>query len=48
VRQVARKYRAVSTYREFQGHAHWVVGEPGWEEVAGAVADWLATMRPAC
>jgi pimeloyl-ACP methyl ester carboxylesterase len=45
VRQVARKYRAVSTYREFERHAHWVVGEPGWEDVAGAVADWLATMR---
>lgn len=46
VRQVARKYRAVSTYREFERHAHWVVGEAGWEEVAGAVADWLATTRP--
>ncbi len=41
VRKVARKYGAVSTYREFANHAHWVVGEPGWEEVAEYVADWL-------
>lgn len=47
VRQVARKYGAVSTYREFSRHAHWIVGEPGWEEVAGNVADWLGTVRAA-
>jgi len=41
VRQVAKKYAQVSTYREFEGHAHWVVGEPGWEEIAGYVGDWL-------
>jgi len=41
VRRVARKYRAVATYREFAGHAHWVLGEPQWEEVAGYVAGWL-------
>ncbi|MDH4188782.1 MAG: alpha/beta hydrolase [Betaproteobacteria bacterium] len=41
VRQVAHKYRAVATYREFARHAHWVVGEPGWEEIAGYAARWL-------
>ena len=41
VRKVARKYRAVSTYREFAEHAHWVLGEPGWEDIAQYVADWL-------
>jgi len=47
VRQVARKYGTVSTYREFDGHAHWVVGEPGWERVAAYVGDWLgATPAP--
>ncbi|MBI5784654.1 MAG: alpha/beta hydrolase [Rhodocyclales bacterium] len=39
VRQVARKYGA--TYKEFAGHAHWIAGEPGWEEVADYIADWL-------
>lgn len=41
VRRVARKYAAVSTYREFKNHAHWIVGEPGWQEIAAYVADWL-------
>lgn len=41
VRKVAHKYGAVSTYKEFPDHAHWVVAEPGWEDVAGYVAGWL-------
>jgi pimeloyl-ACP methyl ester carboxylesterase len=41
VRQVAKKYRAVSTYKEFENHAHWVIAEPGWSEVAEYVAGWL-------
>jgi pimeloyl-ACP methyl ester carboxylesterase len=41
VHQVARKYGDRATYRAFDDHAHWVIGEPGWEEVAGAVMDWL-------
>lgn len=41
VRKVAARYGAVSTYREFAGHAHWVLGEPGWEAVAGFTAQWL-------
>lgn len=45
VRQVANKYRVVATYREFDDHAHWVVGEPGWEEVAQYVFAWLGSAR---
>jgi len=41
VRQVAKKYKAVSTYREFTNHAHWVIAEPGWEEIAEYISDWL-------
>jgi len=41
VRKVATKYRAVSTYKEFPNHAHWVIGEPHWQEVAEYVSDWL-------
>lgn len=40
-RAVAAKYKAVSTFKEFPNHAHWVVGEPGWEEIASFVADWM-------
>lgn len=41
VRRIARKYRAVATYREFENHAHWIVSEPGWEAVAGDVLEWI-------
>lgn len=39
--KIADKYGAVSTYKEFENHAHWVLGEPGWEEIAEFAADWL-------
>jgi len=41
IRRVARKYHPNATYREFDGHAHWLLGEPGWQEVADYVAGWL-------
>ncbi len=46
VRRVAEKYRRVSTYREFPDHAHWLLGEPGWQEVAEFVARWLEQNGP--
>jgi dipeptidyl aminopeptidase/acylaminoacyl peptidase len=39
VRKVARKYNA--SYHEFPDHAHWLLGEPGWEDVAEYIASWL-------
>lgn len=47
VRRVARKYKAVATYKEFENHAHWVVGEPRWQEVAEYIGDWLRPLRTA-
>ncbi len=46
VRRVAAKYKAVATYREFPDHAHWVLEEPGWEEVAGYALEWLNQVLP--
>ena len=40
-RQIAARYGPHAVYREVPGHAHWMVGEPGWEDVATFVADWL-------
>jgi len=40
VRNVAKKYKS-STYKEFENHAHWVIGEPGWEKIAEFIFDWL-------
>ena len=28
-------------YKEFVGRVHWIIAEPGWEEVAEYVATWL-------
>jgi pimeloyl-ACP methyl ester carboxylesterase len=39
VRKIARRYGA--EHREFPGQGHWVLGQPGWQDVATDVADWL-------
>ncbi len=44
VRKVAEKYRHVSTYLEFERHSHWILEEPGWEEVASAVEHWMSAL----
>jgi pimeloyl-ACP methyl ester carboxylesterase len=41
VRRIADKYRPNSTYHEFSNHAHWVLGEPGWKDIAEYVLGWL-------
>jgi len=46
VRRVANKYQAVATYREFANHAHWVVAEPGWQEIAEHVTTWIEQVVP--
>lgn len=45
VRKIARKYRA--PYREYAGHAHMLMLEPGWEQVAADLRDWLDEHAPA-
>jgi pimeloyl-ACP methyl ester carboxylesterase len=45
VKKVADKY-SQATYKEFPDHAHWVVGEPGWEDVAGFALDWIKKTLP--
>jgi pimeloyl-ACP methyl ester carboxylesterase len=47
VKKIADKYGRVSTYRAFADHAHWIVGEPGWEEIAAFIQDWLDLPRGA-
>jgi pimeloyl-ACP methyl ester carboxylesterase len=38
-RAIARKYGAEQL--ELEGHAHYLLAEPGWERVADSVAGWL-------
>jgi pimeloyl-ACP methyl ester carboxylesterase len=44
VRRNAHAYkdeRSHHEYKEFTGRGHWICGEPGWEEVAVSVSNWL-------
>jgi pimeloyl-ACP methyl ester carboxylesterase len=40
-RRVAQHYAPHASYHSFPNHAHWMVGEPGWEEVAEDISGWL-------
>lgn len=42
VRKIAHKYQQVATYREYADHAHKVIMEPGWQDIAEDIADWLS------
>ena len=44
VRRVAKKYKN-ATYKIFHDHAHWVISEPGWEDVADYTSRWLDSAR---
>jgi pimeloyl-ACP methyl ester carboxylesterase len=46
VRKVWKKYRHVAEYKQFPRHAHWVIGEDGWQEVAQFCAEWLENQAP--
>jgi pimeloyl-ACP methyl ester carboxylesterase len=39
--KVAHKYEPHSAYHEFADHAHWLVAEPGWQDVAEHISGWL-------
>jgi non-heme chloroperoxidase len=41
IKKIVNKYKAVADHKEFKENAHWVIGEPGWEEIAGYVHEWL-------
>ncbi|BCG57028.1 alpha/beta hydrolase [Paenibacillus sp. URB8-2] len=38
---------AVTEYKEFSGRSHWIIAQPGWEEVADFIDHWLKKQLPA-
>ena len=34
---------AVTDFREFPGRTHWIIAQPGWEEVAAYISEWLVS-----
>jgi alpha-beta hydrolase superfamily lysophospholipase len=48
VRRLAQKYAGVGgAYKEYPKNAHWIVDEPGTEQVVSDIADWLDAKVPA-
>lgn len=45
IRKLVKKYKTVSTYKEFENHTHWIMAEPRWQEVAEYIADWLRSKQ---
>jgi hypothetical protein len=41
VKKIADKYQGMATYREYANHAHKVILEPGWQDIAEDIDDWL-------
>ncbi|MGA7087680.1 MAG: alpha/beta fold hydrolase [Candidatus Dormiibacterota bacterium] len=44
VAQLAQRYRGA--FQSLSGHAHELVAEPGWEEVAAMIAAWARRLPP--
>ena len=44
VAQVAKRYGGA--FRKLSGHAHELVAEPGWEEIAAMIAAWAQRLPP--
>ncbi len=46
IRKVAERYGQVATFDELPDHGHWLIGEPGWEDIAERIEGWLDMIRP--
>ncbi len=46
VKQVAIKYGDLADYREYENHAHWLIDEQGWEDIADDIDNWLRRGLP--
>ncbi len=40
-RKIVKRYEKAAIYKELPGHGHWLVGEPGWQQIAEYIEDWL-------
>ncbi len=44
-KKIHKKYSRVATLKVYEDHAHWLLGETGWETVAQDIDDWLRNTR---
>jgi pimeloyl-ACP methyl ester carboxylesterase len=40
-----KRSASVTDFKEFAGRTHFIIGQSGWEEVAGYIAEWLDEKR---
>jgi pimeloyl-ACP methyl ester carboxylesterase len=45
VRSIARRYRSLGTFEEIPNHSHWLIGEPGWKDIAERVLEFFETAQ---
>ncbi len=41
VQRIAARYGKHVTFHEIPGHSHWLLGEPGWEDIAAVALKWI-------
>lgn len=41
VKRIADRFAAVATYSQYPRQGHWVLGQPGWQDVAADAARWM-------
>jgi len=48
VRRIAQRYDGLATFEELSGMSHWLIGEPGWSDIARRAVKWVegATRAP--
>jgi len=45
VRRLAQRYHGRARYEELKDRSHWLIGEPGWQKLAGSCLTWLDRIR---
>jgi len=45
IAKLQHKSKAITAYHEFPGRTHFILGQPGWEEVADFALDWALKPR---
>jgi pimeloyl-ACP methyl ester carboxylesterase len=45
IAELQHRSKSITGYKEFADRSHFILGQPGWEEVADFVLDWAAAPR---
>lgn len=46
VARIAARYHGRAVFEEVKGHSHWLIGEKGWDKIAGRALKWLDEVLP--